>query len=65
MAKRKKEGWWSVRELRRNAPQFPADPCREGSPPAFRVVGKIFRRSVGKKLVGLEAIAIYCQKPGG
>ena len=35
MAKKKKEGWWSVRELRRNAPKFPVHSCREGVPPTF------------------------------
>jgi len=40
---KKKEGRWSVRELRRNAPKFPVDSCREGAPPAFHGAGKTFR----------------------
>jgi hypothetical protein len=54
MAKRKKEGWWSVRELRRNAPKFPVDSCREGHRPAFHGAGKTFSDPLAKKLVALE-----------
>src|ERR1019366_198456 len=46
----KKEGRWSVRELRRNAPKFPVDSCREGAPPAFHGAGKTFRPCAAKNI---------------
>ena len=64
LAKKRRRDGGVVRELRRNAPKFSVDSCREGGPTAFRGAGKTLRRSVGKKLVKLKAIAVYLSKLG-
>jgi hypothetical protein len=59
----KKEGRWSVREFRRNSPKSPVDSCREGAPTAFHDISKTFRLCAAKKLLVIEAIAVYYSKP--
>jgi hypothetical protein len=59
-AKRKKEGWWSVRELRRNAPKFPVDSCPgRGTAPLFMVLARLSGDPLAKKSVALGAIFLY------
>jgi hypothetical protein len=55
----KKEGYWSVRELRRNAPKLPVGSRLEGASPTSHEYCYSFRRRAAKNLVAIEAIAIY------
>jgi hypothetical protein len=59
----KKEGWWSVRELRRNAPKLPVGSRLEGASPTSYGYCYGFRRRPAKNLVGIEAIAVYYREP--
>lgn len=49
----------SVRELRRNAPKFPADSFRKGAPHTFYGIARTFLRSVGQEIGRAQGDLLY------